>query len=1187
MASLLSFAKGVGRQLNPFDNGATYANPHPVAAAPTPQTYFHGPTQLPGQILQRAPTAAPAPPQVHAPSPVLNTIAHLATSPFAPIINAGAADINLTKYLAGKVTNNQTAAQHGLNAAKANVNATLDQARQFTTRPAVQLATSLVPRQLTTTPTTPLARALLGSTPVQNVEKGVVSNYQAHPGLPRPLRVGLAGAYGAGQLAQDAPIAGGALKGAKALAASDSLKALDANQIGAVGKNVKPVAPITDTKANAGGNMASNEQAAYARTFGVTKAQASQAIQDLARQRDTGLPVKPVNTSVTTSDKVLANSTGETPAKIAADRVVAEQKEAALQLSKMPAPSRKLPAATPVSGDLAPIKTPNTLKQTFASKVTAIRNLGTPSAQKLADTIQNVDKTKQDLQAKYMYQMPTAQKLGAKDFTNMVDTIEGKAKASSPEVAQAAKETSSALKQVNNDAFSQGTLIGSRKNYFPHSYDYNAIKRNSSQYDAALQHLIDTGQAKTPENAVQLFNEQSKAQDLWGKTYGNLENTRNTDMPGYAKTKDALNKYVGAASDRIARATHLGTEDEIARRLIGNIRIEGGNADTAAKAVENYLRSPDTGKTLTSKAVSSARGVFGAASLSKAPISHLGQTSNTAVEAGIGNTLKGWTQHLLASPESKDFVAKTGVNNPQNLHAYQDQYTSLRGAMSSVTAKGLTPVMRMNRSVTALAGRAYGNHLAATGDTAKLESLGVTGKVGKTLTPTQEVQAARGLVNQTMFSGSRATTPIGAETVLGKTVGQFRTAYAYKQTGFLYKQVLQEAQKGNLAPLARFIGTTIPVAGVTLGAKSALSGSNSFAKEGPGGKALDIAGAVGGIPGELAVQAGRYGSRAGDLTNTAVSAAVPLAGEGLTVGSALDSLLHGKGAPAGRLGLSAVPVVGGQLKNTLLPTKTQTSAANAASPTALPTNSAAAKTASTKQLAQFKASAGQGYGLYKLPDGKYAYNINGNVSTTSNLKTAQTAILKDSFKQSGQAYRVVGDNVVTLSSAGNPTVTPKIQYDYNVGAASLIADKSAGNLNAWMSTAQSQLANISNQLSSGNLDPLAAAKLQNDAATIQTDMAKYQSYGGFTKGSSSGSGGWGSSGSSAKPKIPNFKIAASTAKAPKVGKISVKASGKTSPKFKTPKVATTKTTGIRVPKLTNKTPKVAQAKTPVNKIKVA
>jgi hypothetical protein len=144
----------------------------------------------------------------------LQAAAQIVRSPFQPVINSGLANLNYGKGVVGAVTGNKKAMQNGFKAGNKNMADTVDIARQFTTRPVVQMAASLAPKQLTVAPTNPVTKALIGDTPVQNIQKGVISNYQQHPNLPLPARIGLAGAYGAGQIANDIPVAGGIAKGA-------------------------------------------------------------------------------------------------------------------------------------------------------------------------------------------------------------------------------------------------------------------------------------------------------------------------------------------------------------------------------------------------------------------------------------------------------------------------------------------------------------------------------------------------------------------------------------------------------------------------------------------------------------------------------------------------------------------------------------------------------------------------------------------------------------------------------------------------------------------------------------------------------------------------------------------------------------------------------------------------------------
>ena len=195
-------------------------------------------------------------------------------------------------------------------------------------------------------------------------------------------------------------------------------------------------------------------------------------------------------------------------------------------------------------------------------------------------------------------------------------------------------------------------------------------------------------------------------------------------------------------------------------------------------------------------------------------------------------------------------------------------------------------------------------------------------------------------------------------------------------------------------------------------------------------------------------------------------------------------------------------------------------------------------------------------GKSSTPSGSTSSGSTTN-STNKIVTAAQLAIDKTNFTNSGKNYAVIGNNVYTNDKAGNVTVTPVVTYQYNLGAAKLVADKDAGDLNAWMTTAQGQLQSIVKQLSDPSTDPLTAQKLQNDASTIQTDIAKYTAAGGFT---SSGS----SSSSSSQPKVQNYKTSGgSTIKAPKVKAITAKG-----------------------PKGAYKAPHIAKAKTPSSKLAV-
>lgn len=656
---------------------------------------------------------------------------------------------------------------------------------------------------------------------------------------------------------------------------------------------------------------------------------------------------------VKTIDKIMANTVGTTPEQEATKRLTAQAKaaskvtkgdqqaahilntkpETAMQartsgllpeenetvsgpLSVKPSPKSELPPTPAYNGDLVPMQTVPTANKLFSSKVNVIRKINTPSAHALADLVQETDKAKEGMRAYYMSKIPTVQKLSNKETAQMFDLVEKKIepKDVSSKIAKAAKEWTNLTPQIYHNGFQEGAIIGNRDNYVPHNYPKNFFtKQKGSVYDSALQHLMDTKQVDH-QQAVSMFKDLARQNAERANWFGNFENARLTDMPGYQKTQEALGRYIEGAANRTAEAHYLGLDNQRANKLLQNIRMEGGDAPAAVKAMEGYLRSPVPGNI--GKASANARGFLGAAQLGKAVISHAGQTSNTAVDAGITRTAQGWAKYLARSKGNSDFIRKTGVSNPQVIHGYRDQYTSVKGVLSKITAPGLTQMMKINRGVTALAYREYGNSLASKGSVDELRKLGVTGNVGKRLTDTQELQVARGGVNRTMFGPSRADTPTYAETTTGKLVGQYRTAYAYKQTGFIYDRVINEAKNGNLKPLTRFLAVSAPVGYGTVAIKNKISGN----KEGPGGVAMDAGGALGGIPGEAALELFRYGKR--DLPGAVAGEVAPALGTAYTTTNNLQSALSGELAPVGRQALGLVPIVGSRISKTALPSTT-------------------------------------------------------------------------------------------------------------------------------------------------------------------------------------------------------------------------------------------------------------------------
>lgn len=740
-----------------------------------------------------------------------------------------------------------------------------------------EAATSLFPGQKTYTPGPGIQRNLFGSTPVQNIEKKTVNNFQTHANLPLPQRIALASGEALGSVANDAAtvlpvgkVAGAALKEGAPAVAKVIVKAAQAandakvplNEVGAVGKNVLKLTP---------------QEMAMAEKAGFTPEMLAKATGP------DGAKVK-----VTTPAATVTNS----PPKA----VFKGRPSPIIKAAKLPSIIPN--SASDVSGAV----------KVLGSKVTNLRKIGTASSKELADRMENISSTHQDLRAKIgnsETSLPTWNKLSKEESANAAQVIQGikGVKPLSDKVATAVGEAKTALASVHKAATDAGIKVGTIKNYFPHIFS-SPMKPGTPEYNAAVGHLVKTGQAANETTAKDVLNTYLR-QSKGPATYSNLSKSRTLDIPGYRTDKQVLNDYIDHATRSVAEAQHFGPKNEIANKLIQNIGKEGGDTGLATKAVTNYLHDAGAGSGATSKTLGLARGVYGTARLGKAVISHAGQTSNVALVTRGQDLAKSLATRFTG--ENRAFIREADVNNPANIHGLADQTTGLRGAMSKATAPLLSQMMQFNRGVSAVAGREYGRFLASAGKADELRELGVTGDIGKTLTHDQELQAARGVTNKTMFNADRAATPVSAETPVGKTVGQYRLAYAYKQTGLIYNQVIKEAANGNLKPLAKFIALSAPVAAGTVVVKNKLGGSN----DGPGGIAATTAGNLGGIPGELIDSAARYGKN--DVLKTVASDVAPLAGEAVALGEKTQKLIKGNPRPIEGYAAGLAPIVGSRL----------------------------------------------------------------------------------------------------------------------------------------------------------------------------------------------------------------------------------------------------------------------------------
>jgi hypothetical protein len=622
-------------------------------------------------------------------------------------------------------------------------------------------------------------------------------------------------------------------------------------------------------------------------------------------------------------------------------------------------------------------------------------------------------------QQEFLNKIPTVNNLKKNDFTTFVqgldDLDKGKKINVSPKIKQAIGEWNSAIPSIRDRAVKAGLDVGDLgPNYFPRQY--KDLFSSDKAMGKLAQQLVDTGKAKTLGEAI---GQLQYMRNEYQRPFGNLEKTRHIDLPGYEQTHEALGNYINRSFDRITKAEQFGPKNETLNKLLATAQQEGYNAtpdSTLGKYVNIALGNTD--KTTTGHKVSAGIRKFNALrSLSTAGISNATQLANTATVAGIGRTAKGIAK-LATSSQARAEAEQTGVLLD---HALSNLSAGGLGVTGKITRNIASPFFRtvekFNRQATAIVGKDYGNKLAKQGDIKQLrDKFGVTGTIGKQLTRDQEIQVSRKLVELSQFKVDPMDLPGWVDSPLGKLAAQFRT-FGYKQTDFMYNQVLREATKGNFLPLARFVAIAAPAGYAALEVKGKIKGASSINPEDSNKvravKGLSQTGGFG-LPGTEGLNV--YNSVKFKNTPGAIAGSVggPTASFGLETYDNLRQGQQGKGwRKLEKQAVRSVPAVGPSIANRVFPPLVYQPDENK--------KIAAANNLSTVQ--QLKDSKPQGYNLQQAIDSngnkKYAYTLDdGKVRTTESLVTAREIIFRDTFQKSDKQEIVRGDKHYYKDSNG-------------------------------------------------------------------------------------------------------------------------------------------------------------------------
>lgn len=619
---------------------------------------------------------------------------------------------------------------------------------------------------------------------------------------------------------------------------------------------------------------------------------------------------------------------------------VAPPAQEAATKAALPKVSLKAPKAA-VGQALQETPKPNAPAQadTFLNRlkpiVDRLNSLG-GSHQQIAQGLVNKRNYAEKALARARFESPTISKLKKPDQAAAIDVLETGVQHTNPQVNQAAQEMKDQFNKVFYRAKATGKQIPYRKSYFPHFVD--VPKTGSGDYNAAVDHLIKTGQAKDPAEASKLleFTRQSRGQTK----FGSFENKRVADLPGYAKTAGAYHHYLEEAYKQIGHYKSFGVDDQKLNAMLNRVSKEGGDVQKARQlfneADNRKVYSP------TSDKISNALTTFqGGTKLGTSAIGNLAQQGNNIIAGGVGRTIKAAVKGAV-SRSDQAFIRKTGVTSEQVAReAIQSRGTT--GVIRQITSPLFQPVEKGNRAVGALTGRDQANSIAGRlakavqkGDSNKVATLegqlrsqfGIQGKIGPQLTEEQQIDAARKFVERTQFRTGAQDLPSGVVSPLGRVVTQFKR-YPYKQTQFLGREVIKPLGQGNVLPLARTAGIAIPTgAGVNL-VRNKISGRDT-SKDNLATTLLDASQSGGGtgLETNLARSLNPLGSKD---ANAYIAKAAGSVG-GPTVGDVVNTTKAGYAAaankpggdpnrftPAERIALQHVPVVGRPIANRALP----------------------------------------------------------------------------------------------------------------------------------------------------------------------------------------------------------------------------------------------------------------------------
>jgi hypothetical protein len=357
-----------------------------------------------------------------------------------------------------------------------------------------------------------------------------------------------------------------------------------------------------------------------------------------------------------------------------------------------------------------------------------------------------------------------------------------------------------------------------RENYAPQMYNFTDFEKGAMR-DKALQHLVDTKQARNLGEATKLLDD--FIQQNGERRFGNLEKARTIDLPGFERDPAIYaKKYAQSIAKRFSEVDNFGMKDSRIAELVNRIAQEGGDYASAQRIFDYTTKGADQ-----NKIVNGITQYNLATQLDLSALTNITQNINTATKAGGWNTIKGAVKGF--TKEGKEIADLAGVDD-DFIHSRETGVD-----LNKVVKFVMWPFKKVegfNRRTAANAGVLRAQEMAQQKEMTdfavrELRSLGIDPaniKNGR-LSKEDMLSAAYEMARKTQFKVDPLDVPSAWKTPAGKLFTQFQS-FSFMQTKFIRDAILKEAKQGNFAPLVRFIPLAIAASYATSYVRNLITG---------------------------------------------------------------------------------------------------------------------------------------------------------------------------------------------------------------------------------------------------------------------------------------------------------------------------------------------------------------------------